>query len=46
MAGVGLVRLRKEMKMLANEPPPGVCAWPVDDCISHLQARKSGMSTE
>lgn len=40
MAGVGLIRLQKELKMLADEPPPGVCAWPVDDCITHLQARE------
>lgn len=40
MAGVGLVRLGKELKMLTDEPPPGVCAWPVDDCITHLQARE------
>lgn len=26
--------------MLTDEPPPGVCAWPVDDCITHLQARE------
>lgn len=41
MAGVGFIRLQKELKMLADEPPPGVCAWPVDDCITHLQARES-----
>ncbi|CAB1121368.1 unnamed protein product [Ectocarpus sp. CCAP 1310/34] len=42
MAGVGLVRLGKELKMLTDEPPPGVCAWPVDDCITHLQAQIQG----
>lgn len=40
MAGVGLARLGKELKMLTDEPPPGVCAWPVEDCITHLQARE------
>lgn len=40
MAGLGLARLGKELKMLTDEPPPGVCAWPVDDCITHLQARE------
>ncbi|CAN0394586.1 unnamed protein product [Ectocarpus sp. 12 AP-2014] len=42
MAGVGLVRLGKELKMLTDEPPPGVCAWPVNDCITHLQAQIQG----
>eukprot|EP00903_Cladosiphon_okamuranus_P022322 g20528.t1 len=42
MAGVGLVRLGKELKMLTDEPPPGVCAWPVDDCMTHLQAQIQG----
>lgn len=41
MSGVGLVRLRKELKMLADEPPPGVCAWPVEGSLTHLQARGS-----
>ncbi|CAN0236995.1 unnamed protein product [Scytosiphon promiscuus] len=42
MAGVGLVRLGKELKMLTDEPPPGVCAWPVEDCMTHLQAQIQG----
>lgn len=44
MAGVGLIRLQKELKMLADEPPPGVCCWPAGngDCLTHLEARKYG----
>eukprot|EP00904_Undaria_pinnatifida_P012782 jgi/Undpi1/8634/HiC_scaffold_25.g11099.m1 len=42
MAGVGMARLGKELKMLTEEPPPGVCAWPVDDCITHIQAQIQG----
>ncbi|CAM9484216.1 unnamed protein product [Chrysoparadoxa australica] len=35
-------RLAKELKMLAVEPPPGVCGWPVDDDLTHLQAQLQG----
>lgn len=41
MVTVGMIRLQKEIKMLAEEPPPGVCAWPVGDALTHLQARES-----
>lgn len=34
-------RLAKEIKMLAEDPPPGVTAWPVSDSIDKLEARES-----
>ncbi|CAM9643071.1 unnamed protein product [Discosporangium mesarthrocarpum] len=42
MSGVGAMRLKKELKMLAEEPPPGVCAWPVGESLTHLQAQIEG----
>jgi Ubiquitin-conjugating enzyme len=42
MAGAAQGRLRKELQMLATDPPPGVCAWPVGDALNHLQAQIQG----
>ncbi|KAL3701516.1 hypothetical protein R1sor_019538 [Riccia sorocarpa] len=35
-------RLQRELRMLQSDPPPGVCAWPCDDSLSHLQAQIQG----
>ncbi|KAH7434073.1 hypothetical protein KP509_07G099900 [Ceratopteris richardii] len=36
-------RLQRELKMLQNDPPPGVSAWPCDDhVLTHLQAQIHG----
>lgn len=36
------VRLKKELQMLADDPPPGVVAWPIENCIDRLQAQIQG----
>ena len=37
------LRLRKELQMLATEPPPGVSCWPVsEENMEHLQAQITG----
>lgn len=41
-AAAATSRLRKELGMLATEPPPGICAWPVEDSLVHLQAQVEG----
>jgi hypothetical protein len=34
-------RMQRELKMLASDPPPGVCAWPLHShLLTRLQARK------
>lgn len=33
-------RLMKELRMLEMDPPHGVAAWPINDQINHLRARK------
>ena len=35
-------RLTRELKMLADDPPPGVAAWPVGDSMVHLHADITG----
>lgn len=38
-----MARLLKELKLLAEDPPPGVSAWPVDDAsMRHLHAQMQG----
>ncbi len=31
LSGVALMRIQKELKMLYEEPPPGISAWMRDD---------------
>ncbi|BBM96742.1 ubiquitin-conjugating enzyme E2 T [Marchantia polymorpha subsp. ruderalis] len=35
-------RLQRELRMLQSDPPPGVCAWPCNDSLSHLEAQIQG----
>jgi len=37
-----MLRLAKEVRMLAEEPPPGVQCWPVDDSLVRLEAQVTG----
>ena len=37
-------RLKKEIHLLSMEPPPGVCAWCVEDKLTHLKAGKVNLS--
>ena len=39
-----LARLRKELEQLANDPGPGVSAWPVEDNMTSLEAMIQGPS--
>eukprot|EP00612_Vaucheria_litorea_P001271 CAMPEP_0171456642 /NCGR_PEP_ID=MMETSP0945-20130129/3043_1 /TAXON_ID=109269 /ORGANISM="Vaucheria litorea, Strain CCMP2940" /LENGTH=232 /DNA_ID=CAMNT_0011982099 /DNA_START=22 /DNA_END=717 /DNA_ORIENTATION=- len=32
----------KEMKMLECDPPPGICAWAIDESLNHLRAQVKG----
>jgi ubiquitin-protein ligase len=39
LSGVALMRVQKELKMLYEEPPPGISAWASNDSnISELDA--------
>ena len=38
MAGVGAMRLKKELKMIYEEPPPGISAWPQEENMFELDA--------
>ena len=31
-------RMKKELKLLESDPPPGISCWMVDERIDHLQA--------
>jgi ubiquitin-conjugating enzyme E2 T len=42
MANAKLARLKKELDMLANDPGPGVSAWPVRDNMMNLEAQIEG----
>ncbi|CAL8466088.1 g5624 [Coccomyxa elongata] len=35
-------RMAREIKLLTTEPPPGVCAWPINDCYDELSAQIQG----
>ncbi|ETV78172.1 hypothetical protein H257_08368 [Aphanomyces astaci] len=35
-------RMRKEMEMLENDPPHGICAWPKDNKLDELEAQIQG----
>ncbi|OQR91306.1 ubiquitin-conjugating enzyme E2 T-like [Thraustotheca clavata] len=35
-------RMRKELEMLENDPPHGVCAWTIDEKLDDLQAQIQG----
>ena len=37
-----LARMRRELKMLATDPPPGVAAWPEGDRLDQLRAQIQG----
>jgi len=37
-----VARMRRELKMLATDPPPGVAAWPEGDRLDHLRAQIQG----
>mmetsp|Transcript_35711 Transcript_35711/g.43084 ORF Transcript_35711/g.43084 Transcript_35711/m.43084 type:complete len:304 (+) Transcript_35711:476-1387(+) len=37
-----LARMQREIKQLETSPPPGVCAWPLDGKLNHLQAQITG----
>lgn len=36
--GVSTMRLKKELKMIYEEPPPGVSAWPQEENMHELDA--------
>jgi len=36
--GVGALRMKKELKMLYEEPPPGISAWSQEENCHELQA--------
>ena len=36
--GVGTMRLKKELKMIYEEPPPGISAWPQEENMHELDA--------
>ena len=38
MAGVTLLRLKKEMEMIEKDPPPGCSAWAAGDSVHELEA--------
>ena len=38
LAGVALMRVQKELKMIYEDPPPGISAWARDDSMSELEA--------
>eukprot|EP00316_Scyphosphaera_apsteinii_P004983 CAMPEP_0119322596 /NCGR_PEP_ID=MMETSP1333-20130426/58656_1 /TAXON_ID=418940 /ORGANISM="Scyphosphaera apsteinii, Strain RCC1455" /LENGTH=266 /DNA_ID=CAMNT_0007329863 /DNA_START=34 /DNA_END=835 /DNA_ORIENTATION=+ len=38
MANRGLLRLKKELKMIYEDPPPGISAWTSEDNASELEA--------
>jgi ubiquitin-conjugating enzyme E2 T len=42
MSSPHLLRLGKEIRMLAEDPPPGVVAWPVGDSLVRLEAQVTG----
>ena len=31
-------RMKRELRLLENDPPPGISCWMVDDRIDHLHA--------
>lgn len=33
-------RMKRELEMLEKHPPPGISAWPFEDSMTHLHARK------
>eukprot|EP00854_Cymbomonas_tetramitiformis_P022892 gene22892-27673_t len=37
-----ITRMQRELRMLEASPPPGVCAWPVEGALNHLQAQIEG----
>eukprot|EP01103_Thecamoeba_quadrilineata_P005584 TRINITY_DN1535_c0_g1_i3.p1 TRINITY_DN1535_c0_g1~~TRINITY_DN1535_c0_g1_i3.p1 ORF type:complete len:132 (-),score=19.82 TRINITY_DN1535_c0_g1_i3:422-817(-) len=37
-----IARLQREMTMLEQDPPHGVCAWPKDSKLNHLEASLQG----
>ncbi len=37
-----LGRIRRELEMLANDPGPGVSAWPIEDNMLNLEAQIQG----
>jgi len=34
-------RIQKELQTLEQDPPPGICVWPQNDCLLELQAGNS-----
>ena len=38
LTGVALMRVQKELKMIYEEPPPGISAWACGDSLSELEA--------
>ena len=36
--GVGALRLKKELKMLYEDPPPGISAWAQEENVHELDA--------
>ena len=38
LGAVARMRVQKELKMLYEEPPPGISAWARDDDMSELEA--------
>ena len=38
LTGVALMRVQKELKMIYEEPPPGISAWASGDSLSELEA--------
>ena len=38
LSGVALMRIQKELKMLYEEPPPGISAWIREENSAELEA--------
>ena len=38
LKGVALMRVQKELKLLFEDPPPGISAWACDDSMNKLEA--------
>jgi len=35
-------RMARELKKLEKQPPPGICAWPVNNSITQLEVQLQG----
>jgi len=42
-SNVGLMRLKKELKMLYEDPPPGISAWAQEENFHEIEAGAAHM---